>query len=107
MRIQSPPSSALTMNDSMDQVTPDGLKGKDIPIGGRTIAVADFYDDLIVGYLSSKPLTCAEARTLISNSKGTQFVPEVVDAFLQIVIQAPPVADPAHFMLPVWGSCQG
>src|SRR5256885_3707260 len=43
---------------------PDGLKGKDIPIGARIIAVADFYDDLMIGHLSSKPLNCAEARTL-------------------------------------------
>jgi len=80
---------------------PDGLKGKTIPIGARIIAVADFYDDLMIGHLSSKPLTCPEARTLISHSRGTQFDPEVVDAFLQVVIQAAPVADPA----PLFVSC--
>ncbi|MCX7505727.1 MULTISPECIES: response regulator [Delftia] len=79
---------------------PDGLKGKDIPIGARIIAVADFYDDLMVGHLSSKPLTCAEARTLISHSRGAQFDPEVVDAFLQIVIQATPAPDPAPINVP-------
>lgn len=79
---------------------PDGLKGKDIPIGARIIAVADFYDDLMIGHLSSKPLNCAEARTLISHGRGTQFDPEVVDAFLQILIQATPVADPAPLYVP-------
>ncbi|WP_336693487.1 HD domain-containing phosphohydrolase [Delftia acidovorans] len=79
---------------------PDGLKGRDIPIGARIIAVADFYDDLMIGHLSSKPLNCAEARALISHSRGTQFDPEVVDAFLQIVIQAAPVADPAPLYVP-------
>lgn len=79
---------------------PDGLKGKDIPIGARIIAVADFYDDLMVGHLSSKPLTCAEARTLISHSRGAQFDPEVVDDFLQIVIQATPATDPAPINVP-------
>ncbi|WP_257221589.1 HD-GYP domain-containing protein [Delftia sp. 60] len=85
---------------------PDGLKGKDIPIGASIIAVADFYDDLMIGHLSSKPLNCAEARTLISHGRGTQFDPEVVDAFLQILIQATPVADPAPFMFPVRSSGQ-
>lgn len=78
---------------------PDGLKGENIPVGARIIAVADCYDDLTIGHLNGKSLTPAEARTIISHGRGTQFDPEVVDAFLQILLQATPAVDPAPFYI--------
>jgi len=65
---------------------PDGLKGEDIPLGSRIIAVADAFDAMtsIRPYRES-PLTIAEAvRELRKNSK-TQFDPKVVDAFVSII----------------------
>jgi len=79
---------------------PDGLKGDGIPLGARILAVADTYEDLQSGHCISECLSPAEARTLISRGKGTQFDPEVVDAFLSLfaVPVAPPVVPP--WMLP-------
>jgi len=76
---------------------PDGLKGDGIPLGARILAVADTYEDLQSGHCISECLSPAEARTLISRGKGTQFDPEVVDAFLSLF--AVPVAPP---MVPPW-----
>lgn len=73
---------------------PDGLKGENIPVGARIIAVADAYDDLMIGHLSSASLNSIEARTIISHGRGVQFDPEVVDAFLQILLQAAPFPNP-------------
>lgn len=63
---------------------PDGLKGEQIPLGARILAVADAYDAMISerpyrGAMSAE-VACAE----IERGKGTQFDPEVVDAFFKI-----------------------
>ncbi|MDI6786434.1 MAG: HD domain-containing protein [bacterium] len=64
---------------------PEGLKGKNIPIGARILAVADAYDDLS----SDRPYHKAYKKEkiiaeLICN-KGKQFDPEVVDIFVRII----------------------
>jgi response regulator RpfG family c-di-GMP phosphodiesterase len=70
---------------------PDGLAGAAIPLGARILAVADAFDDLQSGHLGSMGLSPAEARTLIARGRGNQFDPEVVDVFLQVVLQSAPV----------------
>lgn len=72
---------------------PDGLSGEAIPIGARILAVADTYDDLQIGHLSSSPLSPADARTMIAHGRGKQFDPEVVDAFLQLLLKAAPIPE--------------
>lgn len=72
---------------------PDGLSGETIPLGARILAVADTYDDLQIGHLSLTALNASEARALIARGRGTQFDPEVVDVFLQVLMQAAPVAE--------------
>ena len=78
---------------------PDGLVGDMIPLGASILAVADTYDDLQIGHLSSTPLNAADARSMIARGRGTQFHPEVVDVFLQMLLQAAPVADAPPRML--------
>ncbi|MEX8193888.1 HD domain-containing phosphohydrolase [Comamonas guangdongensis] len=72
---------------------PDGLSAVAIPIGARILAVADTYDDLQIGHLSSSPLSPADARTMIAHGRGKQFDPEVVDAFLQLLLDAAPIPE--------------
>ena len=72
---------------------PDGLSAGAIPIGARILAVADTYDDLQIGHLSSSPLSPADARTMIAHGRGKQFDPEVVDAFLQLLLKAAPIPE--------------
>ena len=78
---------------------PDGLAGDMIPLGASILAVTETYDDLQIGHLSSTPLNAADARSMIARGRGTQFHPEVVDVFLQMLLKAAPVAEAPPRML--------
>jgi len=66
---------------------PDGLRGGDIPLGSRIIAVCDAFDSMLTErpYSSSKslPAVLEEMR----RNAGTQFDPEVVAAFCNLIAQ--------------------
>ncbi len=61
---------------------PRGLAGEDIPLAGRIMAVADVYDALTSRRAWREAFTHDEACATIFAGSGTQFDPEVVDAFL-------------------------
>jgi putative two-component system response regulator len=63
---------------------PDGLSGEQIPLGARILAVADTYDAIISGRPYREAESIQTACNEIQRHKGTQFDPEVVDAFLRI-----------------------
>ena len=63
---------------------PQGLKGAQIPIPGRIMAVVDVYDAIRTRNLYHAPMTQDEAVKLILDGKGTHFDPAVVDAFVQV-----------------------
>ncbi|MBF0119889.1 MAG: two-component system response regulator [Desulfobacterales bacterium] len=63
---------------------PDGLKGEDIPIAGRLMAIADVYDALISKRVYKPPFPHQKAITIIKEGKGKHFDPDMVDAFLAI-----------------------
>jgi len=71
---------------------PDGLRGEQIPLGARILAVADTFDAMT----SERPYRAAmsdeAACAEIERCKGTQFDPEVADAFLRIRKSASVVA---------------
>jgi response regulator RpfG family c-di-GMP phosphodiesterase len=69
---------------------PRGLAGSDIPLGARILAVADAYDDLINAQVIDQATTPQEARILMRQQRGTQFDPEVLDAFLQLMEPSAP-----------------
>lgn len=64
---------------------PDNLIGEQIPRGARVLAVADVYDALT----SNRPYRSAwsqeSAIEYIQSRAGTQFDPQVVDAFMAVV----------------------
>jgi diguanylate cyclase (GGDEF)-like protein len=64
---------------------PLGLKGQQIPLGARIIAVADVYKALTCDRSYRKSYTQEEAVRIISEGSGTQFDPRVVDVFLSIL----------------------
>lgn len=68
---------------------PDALKGFQIPMGARILAVADAYEAMTSERPYRKPLTTEQARAEIERGKGTQFDPSVVDAFLRSDIIQP------------------
>jgi len=64
---------------------PSGIKGEDIPLGARVIAIADVYQALISDRPYHKAFSKNAAIEIIKKSSGTQFDPRVVSAFLKIV----------------------
>ncbi len=63
---------------------PRGLRGDDIPIEGRLMAVADVYDALISKRVYKPPFTHTKAVNIIVEGKGNHFDPDIVDAFLRV-----------------------
>jgi putative two-component system response regulator len=63
---------------------PQGLKGDDIPICGRLMALADVYDALISKRVYKPPFPHEKAVEIIVEGKGTHFDPDIVDAFLKL-----------------------
>ncbi len=61
---------------------PRGLKGDEIPLIGRIMALADVYDALISKRIYKRAMTHDEAKKIIIDGKGTHFDPDIVDAFL-------------------------
>jgi putative two-component system response regulator len=61
---------------------PRALKGDDIPISARLMAVADVYDALISKRVYKPAMPHDQALQIIREGRGTQFDPDVVDVFL-------------------------
>lgn len=60
---------------------PDKLKGEEIPLLTRIVAVADAFDVMVFNRPYSKAMEYSEALDEIMRCKGTQFDPEVVNYF--------------------------
>ena len=66
---------------------PNKLKGDDIPLGARILAVADAYDAMTCPRPYRSRLSNEEAFNILKKGSGTQWSPAVVNAFLQILEQ--------------------
>lgn len=66
---------------------PAGLKGEEIPIGARIIAVVDAFDAMTTDrvYRKGRPIETAMAE--LRRMSGTQFDPRVVEAFEQVLYE--------------------
>jgi len=64
---------------------PKGLKGKEIPLWSRIMAVADTFDAMTSSRPYRRALSMEEAIEEIRKNAGTQFDPEVVRMFLKII----------------------
>lgn len=60
---------------------PDGLRGEEIPLAGRILAVADTYDAMTSNRAYRKALSHEVTMKEIRRCAGTQFDPAVVEAF--------------------------
>jgi putative two-component system response regulator len=63
---------------------PGGLKGEEIPLSARLMAIADVYDALISRRVYKSPMQHSEAAAIIAKGKGKHFDPELVDCFMTI-----------------------
>ncbi|MDD5097183.1 MAG: PAS domain-containing protein [Candidatus Omnitrophica bacterium] len=64
---------------------PSGIKGEDIPMGARIIAIADVYQALISDRPYHKAFSKKKAIEIIKKSSGTQFDPRIVNTFLEVI----------------------
>jgi len=64
---------------------PSGIRGEDIPIGARIIAIADVYQALTSDRPYHKAFTKAKAIDMIKKSSGTKFDPRIVTNFLAVI----------------------
>ena len=62
---------------------PEGLKGTQIPLTARILAVVDCFDSVREDRPYRRGMTREEATTLLLRSAGTDFDPEVVGLFLK------------------------
>lgn len=72
---------------------PRGIKGSEIPVGARLMSVADVYDALVSRRPYKEPLPHEVAVSEIFAGKGSQFDPDVVDAFMEIESSLPDLYD--------------
>jgi adenylate cyclase len=75
---------------------PRGLRGLDIPIAGRIMAVVDVYDAANTRRLYGPSMPLDETIRLIVGGKGTHFDPAVVDAFIQVAPRFQLDIEPSH-----------
>lgn len=61
---------------------PTGLRGTDIPLCARIVAVADVFDAVSAKRCYRNAMPLEECYKIITNGRGEDFDPEVVDAFL-------------------------
>jgi putative nucleotidyltransferase with HDIG domain len=64
---------------------PTGLKGKDIPLGARILAVADAFDAMTSTRSYREAMSQEKALEELKACAGTQFDPVIVDVFSQVV----------------------
>lgn len=63
---------------------PDGLKGNDIPLEARIVALADVYDALTSRRPYKEPFSHEKARQIILEGAGSQFDERIIQAFLAL-----------------------
>ena len=64
---------------------PDGLKGRQIPIGSRIVLVVDAFHAMVSDRSYREGMSEESARLELRAHAGTQFDPDVVDAFLRVL----------------------
>jgi putative two-component system response regulator len=69
---------------------PNGLRGEQISIEARIVAVADAFDALTTNRVHRPAGTVESAIEAITAGRGSQFDPATVDAFTQIADHSPP-----------------
>lgn len=63
---------------------PEGLKGEEIPLTARILAVTDVYDALVSERQYKKGMTIDEAFAIMEKDRGENFEPEILDVFFDL-----------------------
>ena len=84
--LQSPRLIILHHHERYDgKGYPDGLRGEEIPLGARILSVADSFEAMMSDRPYRRALPLAEAIKELEINTGTQFDPEVVEAFESVL----------------------
>jgi putative nucleotidyltransferase with HDIG domain len=70
---------------------PEGRRDSEIPVHAQIISLSDSFDAMTSNRPYRKALTTREALEEISRFRGTQFSPELTDAFVRMVQEMPPM----------------
>ena len=65
---------------------PEGLKGEEIPLNSRIIAIANHYDALLKGRFYKEAIEATEAIEVIKKEADKKFDPNIVEAFLKVAL---------------------
>jgi putative two-component system response regulator len=76
---------------------PRGMKGQEIPLQGRLMAIADVYDALTSDRPYKKAYSHKEAVDIITRDRGKHFDPDLVDVFLDVSDKFSEVATMSNF----------
>ncbi|MDF2615038.1 MAG: metal dependent phosphohydrolase [Clostridia bacterium] len=63
----------------------EGLKGEEIPLVARILAIADTYDAMTTNRPYRKGLSCETVLEEIKKGKGTQFDPQLAEVFIKLM----------------------
>ena len=72
---------------------PDGLRGDEIPLGSRVVAVCDAFDAMTTERPYREPIPEGEAIAELRRCAATQFDPMVVEAFCRVLAREHPAPD--------------
>ncbi len=82
--LQAAAEIAYTHHEKFDgSGYPNGLRGDEIPLCGRIVALADVYDALTTARVYKPAYSHEVAKNIILEGNGKHFDPEIVDAFLE------------------------
>jgi diguanylate cyclase (GGDEF)-like protein len=79
---------------------PYGLRGAEIPLGARIVAIADAYDAMVHDRPYSHAIGHAAAIEELRRCADLQFDPELVELFCSIYAASPPQADMSLLIVP-------
>ena len=74
---------------------PHGLRGADIPLGARIVAIADAYDAMVYDRPYRQAIGHTAAVAELRRYATTQFDPELVDVFCRLYAADAPCPDPS------------
>ena len=69
---------------------PNGINGLAIPLSGRIVTIADVFDSLSTRRVYKREWNLAEAVRFVVSGSGTQFQPDLVDAFVKVMVARHP-----------------
>ena len=80
---------ALTHHEKYDGTGyPQGLKGQEIPVEGRIVAIADVYDALSSKRCYKDAMSDSEVMKILNEGRGKHFDPDMLDIFIAYIEEA-------------------